>query len=550
MTSPFADLCATAGMSVRDALSYLKLAPEHETAVLAGGPIPVRARQALLVEARLNVEADTARSVPTGESLHPQLARHEDGKQSVATVVSLFTGAGGLDLGLEDAGFETVFANEIEPHACETLRQNKALRSATSAKFDKWFQSKVLAQRCYKDASRAAVDGLRTRLAARREEQAAYLEHAVIDNRDVRRLRGEEILAATQTTRGGIDLIAGGPPCQPFSRAGKREMIDCDKGQLFLEFVRLVDEVRPRWFLFENVKGLVIQKADIAFLTCSSCRTGSLADFEERASLRRDASVVRRCARCAVSTSHLVEWRSTRGGSLEVIEHEFSRIGYKVYSTVLNGADFGTPQSRERLFIVGSRDGESFSWPKPTHVGTDDSGRGQPLLFKIEQRRRPWVTAREALYLGGHWRYGDLDLAKAVLWVKNVVRPHDEPVTWTLDRVAPTIGAHQAAKLAIAPLGVPEAQLARQQWHVLGRRQGDSPPVFVEHEYLTDEELLRLQTFPPSWYLHGTRMERAFQIGNAVPPLLAKAVGEAILRAMSLNEATSTARETLNVRYA
>jgi DNA (cytosine-5)-methyltransferase 1 len=83
--------------------------------------------------------------------------------------------------------------------------------------------------------------------------------------------------------------------------------------------------------------------------------------------------------------------------------------------------------------------------------------------------------------------------------------------------------------LSIAPFGVPEEQLARQQWHVKGKRQGDFPPVAVEHEYLTDEELLRLQTFPPQWYLYGTRMERARQIGNAVPLVLAHAVGCALL---------------------
>jgi Site-specific DNA methylase len=90
--------------------------------------------------------------------------------------------------------------------------------------------------------------------------------------------------------------------------------------------------------------------------------------------------------------------------------------------------------------------------------------------------------------------------------------------------------------LALAPYGVPEEQLARQQWHTLGKRQGDLPPVFVEHQMLSDEELLRLQTFPPDWYLHGTRMERAFQIGNAVPPLFAKAVGQAILKSSNLNQ--------------
>jgi DNA (cytosine-5)-methyltransferase 1 len=167
----------------------------------------------------------------------------------------------------------------------------------------------------------------------------------------------------------------------------------------------------------------------------------------------------------------------------------------------------------------------------------DAKRRAIPGLFdRPDVARLPWQTVNDALYGNGHWRYGHLDPTKAVLWVKNVVRPHDEPVTWTLDRPAPTVGAHQSAKLAIAPYGVPEEQLFRQQWHVLGRRQGDTPPVEVEHEYLTDEELLRLQTFPSSWYLYGTRMQRAFQIGNAVPPILAKSVGEAIMDAMGLSK--------------
>jgi DNA (cytosine-5)-methyltransferase 1 len=138
----------------------------------------------------------------------------------------------------------------------------------------------------------------------------------------------------------------------------------------------------------------------------------------------------------------------------------------------------------------------------------------------------------DALWAKGHPAFGKLDPEVAVLWVKNVVRPHAEPVTWSLNRPSPTIGAHQAAKLAIAPNGVPEAQLRRQQWHLKGHRQGDLPPVFVKHEYLTDLELLTLQTFPSGWYLYGTRMQRAFQIGNAVPVTLGHALGQAIMAAM------------------
>ena len=159
----------------------------------------------------------------------------------------------------------------------------------------------------------------------------------------------------------------------------------------------------------------------------------------------------------------------------------------------------------------------------------------QKELFPV-QELKPWVTMHDALWSVEHPIYGKFNRKRARLWVKNVVRPHDEPVTWTFDRPSPTIGAHQAAKLAFAPEGVPEKQLFRQKWATKGRKQGDTPPVPVKHQYLSDEELLKLQTFPAAWYLHGTRMQRAFQIGNAVPPLLGKIIGNAILDAEKKND--------------
>jgi DNA (cytosine-5)-methyltransferase 1 len=81
----------------------------------------------------------------------------------------------------------------------------------------------------------------------------------------------------------------------------------------------------------------------------------------------------------------------------------------------------------------------------------------------------------------------------------------------------------------------------------MGRRQRDLPPVVVEHAMLSDAELLLLQTFPPNWYLYGTRMERAFQIGNAVPPLLAMAVGRAILKECNMDQPTETNHATCEV---
>lgn len=443
------------------------------------------------------------------------------------TLVSLFAGAGGLDIGLERAGFRTILANEIEPHACETLRANKLIASFNTTEFNQWFEASVATQRCYKSASQADLGLLKARLSPALTLNDQPLSHAHIVECDVRRLGSEFVRDATSKTVGEIDLIAGGAPCQPFSRAGKQETVDCDDGRLFLEFVRLVDELRPRWFLFENVKGLTQHRTEALYSTCRDCGASRPVSFALRSATASLGGVIDTCASCRKTAAVTPRWEKRRGGSLDMIEAEFSRLGYTCTSAVLNARDFGVPQDRERLFIVGSRDNERFAWPEPTH----GAGSGNISLFGGFPKSGH-ISLREALYRRGHWRYGNLD-ERAVLWVKNVVRPHDEPVTWSLDRVSPTVGAHQAAKLAIAPRGVPAAQLARQQWHTLGRRQGDTPPVFVEHEYLTDHELLILQTFPEHWYLHGTRMERAFQIGNAVPPALGAAVGRAIMQAMA-----------------
>jgi DNA (cytosine-5)-methyltransferase 1 len=462
------------------------------------------------------------------------------------TLVSLFSGAGGLDLGLEQAGFRTLLANEVEPYACESLRSNRVLRSLTEDQFETWFREHVLSQRCYKTISTREEAVLRRRLfSALRTE--SYLNHADIVERDVSFLPADEVLSRIGMKRGQLDVIAGGPPCQPFSRSGKREMVDCDKGQLFMQFVRLVDGVRPRWFVFENVKGLVIHKADVASFGCPKCGAVSISNFESRDQLKDATTHQHRCQRCGHEGPHSVIWDNRRAGSLDIIKSEFQRLGYSCVSSVLNAANYGAPQIRERLFIIGSRDGEFVNWPEETHSNMARLADNEPSLFdQIPAPLKPWRTLNEALYETGHWRYGTLDERHSVLWLKNVVRPHDEPVMWKLDRPAPTIGAHQSAKLAIAPLGVPEEQLARQQWHILGRRQGDTAPVFVEHEYLTDEELLTLQTFPVSWYLHGTRMQRAFQIGNAVPPILARAVGSAIVQAMGLNENLTPTEEGIH----
>src|SRR5262249_5345002 len=139
------------------------------------------------------------------------------------------------------------------------------------------------------------------------------------------------------------------------------------------------------------------------------------------------------CSRCgSFEVRH--EIKDERGGSLEIILNEFESIGYKCYWKVLNAVDYGAPQSRERLFIVGSRDGEFFEWPRARYCRPRSEVAADQLdLFSPQMSRLPvWKTLFEALWKRGHPDYGVLDKSKAVLWVKNVVRPHSEPVTWSV----------------------------------------------------------------------------------------------------------------------
>ncbi|MCX5977780.1 MAG: DNA cytosine methyltransferase [Coprothermobacterota bacterium] len=449
------------------------------------------------------------------------------------TLLSLFAGAGGLDLGLEMAGFETLVTNELEPHACETLRLNKKMCATGDGTLDTFIDT-VLKQRCYQQMTKEESAILVKRLQHRSRDK--FLQSAEVFEGDIRQIESKQLLEACRLEeKNELFCVAGGPPCQPFSRAGKRQAVDDVKnGDLFFEFVRVVRDLRPRWFVFENVKGLLLTKTEVLTTTCKTCNYSGPIPFRTRIAWGRGEAETFSCPQCG-NHDVTVNSQLTRGGSLDIILAEFERIGYRCYHSILNAADFGAPQIRDRLFIVGSRDHLPFTWPAPTHREVTKNGvKPDPQLplfgpNSTLSNLKPWQTMYDALWSHGHFRYGMLDKRKAVLWVKNVVRPHDEPVTWHLDRPSPTIGAHQGAKLAVAPEGVPEAQLKRQQWHTRGNRQGDTKPVLIIHAYLSDEELLRLQTFPPWWYLHGTRMQRALQIGNAVPPVLARAVGTAII---------------------
>ncbi|MGP1276073.1 MAG: DNA cytosine methyltransferase [Caulobacterales bacterium] len=207
--------------------------------------------------------------------------------------ISLFAGAGGMDIGFEQAGFKVLVAVEQDPSCCETLRSN--------------------------------------------------MRDTIVVQADVQTVTGEELLSLAGKRRGEIDAIIGGPPCQSFSLAGQRAGLNDPRGQMVREFIRLVGEVEPKTFVLENVKGMV-------------------------------------------------NWSG--GEVLRLIEDEFEHMKlsdgstYTVKHQVLNAADFGVPQFRERVFVVGNKVGKAFAFPDATHV---------PGHLAPSSRKLPYRTVGEAI---------------------------------------------------------------------------------------------------------------------------------------------------------
>lgn len=188
-------------------------------------------------------------------------------------IISLFSGAGGLDIGFERAGFKTAVAVEIDPSCCDTLRANRP----------NW----------------------------------------AIINKSITEVTGEEILKAGRLKVGEAALVIGGPPCQSFSLAGMRKGLDDDRGKLLFEYVRIVRETLPKGFVLENVKGLT--------------------NWDKGKAM-----------------TMLIEELS------QPIEHNGTIYQYQLAAPkVLDAVNYGAPQFRERLILVGNRIGKSYEYPEP-----------------------------------------------------------------------------------------------------------------------------------------------------------------------------------------
>jgi DNA (cytosine-5)-methyltransferase 1 len=345
--------------------------------------------------------------------------------------VSLFSGAGGLDLGVERAGYSVALAVESDPTAVATLNRNRG----------EWYPQL---------------------------EEVAPL--------DITNLDPDEVLARLDVRPGDIDLLVGGPPCVAFSKSGfhleyKRQGRD-PKANLLEYYLDFLKGLRPRTFLMENVFGLAYRNQSAAFF-------GALCDGIEQA-------------------------------------------GYSLTHGVLNAADYGVPQNRQRLFLVGSRDGTKFTLPQATHWGEHERRLPPPNVAELAAH----VTAGDALHglvtkaeegeaVNGKWGHllPEIPPGRNYLHYTKELEHPDPLFTWR--------SRYWTFLLKLDP-NRPAPTLQGQPGPYVG-------PFHWENRRLRVPELKRLHGFPDDFVLEGTRRDAVLQVGNAVPPLLGEVVARAIL---------------------
>ncbi len=340
--------------------------------------------------------------------------------------ISLYTGVGGIDFGLEATGIKTAVAVEMDAACCRTLRLNRS-----------W---------------------------------------PVIEER-IENVASSLILKTARLRRREADLLVGGPPCQPFSKSGY--WANGDSGRLkdprsntLLEYLRVLNDTLPRAFLLENVAGLAF--------------TGK----SEGLTLLLDG--VKKINRLA-------------------------KTNYSVSCQVVNAADFGVPQTRERVFLIGARDGTEFVFPTATHSPTGDASIG------IERYRTAWdaigdlpaEAVESGIEVNGRWG----GLLPTI--------PEGQNYLWHTPRSGglPLFGWRTRYWSFLLKLAK-----NRPSWTIQAQPGPSIGPFHWNNRRLSTHEMCRLQTFPDGLRFNCSRNEVQKMLGNAVPSLLIEVLANEIRR--------------------
>ena len=360
-------------------------------------------------------------------------------------VISLFSGAMGLDIGLAKAGLNVVIGQDFDASCVKTMRANG---------------------------------------------------HKVLEG-DIREIEPQQLLSLTGLHIGEPFLICGGPPCQPFSTAGKRLGINDPRGSLFMDFIRMIDYIRPRFFVMENVKGIM----------SAPLKHVPLAERDEKDPEQRLGTV------------------------LDVILSEFNKLGYKTVYGVLDAVNYGVPQFRERFVLIGSRDNEDIFLPIPTH-------------FQMHQNQEyRWKSVRSVIE--------DLEFDSG-----ECATLSDERLKFL--KMVPQGGNWRDLPEDIIPIAMGGAYTSGGGKVGFYRRLSydqPSPTVVTspvqkatmmchptQNRPLSVKEYARIQQFPDNWIFTGTTAAKYRQIGNAVPVGLAEAIGKAVIAVADKSAVIETKR--------
>ena len=323
-------------------------------------------------------------------------------------LVSLFSGGGGLDIGLGAAGFKTLFANDVIPQCCATLEKN-----------------------LNKEATVVCADIMK------------------VSGADIRKalgLKKDEF----------VDLLAGGPPCQAFSIFGQRKGRADPRGQMVYEYFRILSELKPKAFVFENVFGLLtVEQGEVYKVVC------------------------------------------------EKLANPCEGLNYDIKAFRLNAVDYGVPQFRDRVIIVGSRTGNNVAEIPPVTFANPQKGQ---LRYRTVADALRGLPDPNGDYPSNH-----------------VGREHSEAIVSRYASMAP---GERDSHTRINKL-----DLARPSFTIIcgsncGGGKGHIHPT-VPRE-VTPRESARIQTFPDDWTFECKGRYAISQVGNAVPSLLAFAVGNEI----------------------
>jgi len=345
------------------------------------------------------------------------------------TVVSLFSGCGGLDYGFEKAGYSVCFFNDSDKYSCATLRLNKK-----------------------KNVIEAPIE----------------------------QISSEACRKAVGSGKNAVDVLIGGPPCQPFSKSaywsrGDTLRMKDPRADTLDHYFRFIEELRPKVFLLENVHGLNYNGKEEGFQYI----------------LKRIAELNARH-----TVNYIPSW------------------------AVLNVAEYGVPQLRVRFFLIGEKTGRKFRFPEPTHKPKEEIQRS---IFDAD-KKEPYLTAWEAigdipedksqnLIVGGKWA----DLLPSI--------PEGENYLWHTERKPglPLFGWRTRYWGFLLKLAK-----SQPSWTIQAQPGSAIGPFHWKNRRLSWQEMAAIQTFPREFKISCARVEIQRQLGNAVPSLMAEILARAI----------------------